>query len=219
MSGQPNYPGEPQTRDEALYFARMLGVIAERPPRSPLVAKLHDLLVTVNPNTLGPILQQDEINDGNKIREFIRFELDCSDDVEAMSYGEVAEILSEEYEDRRRKVAPGHALTGVVEAQLNETPPEGRMRLERLQELKHSHRVAYLQRKYAQTYAPNPEPDQPGDKAAHEWLMQHGNEDGETPVALETWIRYLRAARRVFREHTPRRGRERGGSMAYQRQL
>ncbi len=75
MSGQPKYLGEPQARDEALYFARQLGVIAERPPKLPHHAKLHDWLVAMNPGPVGLILQHEEINDWNKILEFIRFEL------------------------------------------------------------------------------------------------------------------------------------------------
>ena len=82
-----------------------------------------------------------------------------------------------------------------------------------------SHRKAYWQRQYAQTHVPDVEPDQPGDKVAYKWLTEHGIEDGETIVALETWLRYLREARRALGEYAPRRGREHGGSIANQRQL
>lgn len=90
---------------------------------------------------------------------------------------------------------------------------------ERVRRLKKSHGKAHLERQYAQKRCPDLKPDQPGDKAAHDWLTQHGNEDGERPAAPETWLRYLREARKMLRVHVPSRGREHGGSLVHQNRL
>ena len=66
--------------------------------------------------------------------------------------------------------------------------------------LRPADRKAYFQRLYAQSRCSDWDPEQPDDKAAHEWLTEHGDEEGERPATLETWTRYLRKARHVLRQ-------------------
>jgi hypothetical protein len=84
---------------------------------------------------------------------------------------------------------------------------------ELLASLKPSHRRACLQRLYAQRHCPGLDSDQPGDEGAHKWLMEIRDEEGKKPVAYETWIRYLRAARRALGGPNPRRTRDHGSSI------
>ncbi len=65
-----------------------------------------------------------------------------------------------------------------------------------LHTLRPSHVKACEQRKYAQEHVANIEPGQAGDKEAHEWLTDHGDEETRRPVAFLTWARYLREVRK-----------------------
>lgn len=91
--------------------------------------------------------------------------------------------------------------------------------IDRISELKPSHRKAYLERGYAGHRGQRIDSGHPGDRAAYEWLRDHGDEHGNKPVAMETWYRYLREARTALGENHPGRGRPHGSSIARESQI
>jgi len=92
-------------------------------------------------------------------------------------------------------------------------PTEGQCNGEDVAKLQPAHKLAYRQREHAQEEGSDQgrrvEPGHKGDDAAHRWLTEHGDDDGNKPCVLGTWKRYLREARRVLGESAKRSSRPR----------
>ncbi len=91
--------------------------------------------------------------------------------------------------------------------------------VDRLRQMKGAAFLAYQQRAYAQERAFENPAGQQGDKAAHDWLSENGDEDGNRPKAFQTWSRYLRSARRQLGENDNRLTRPRSSSVVSSDQI
>lgn len=85
--------------------------------------------------------------------------------------------------------------------------------------LTRSQQKAYQQRQYGQEQMAGIKPGGEGDEAAHTWLDLHGDEEGNKPVKIGTWRRYLRSARSALGEGESRLDRPPGGSIVNRRQI
>ncbi len=148
------------------------------------------------------------------VEEAIERDADCDDPKRGLHVGLTGQgdIAFEEWKLTGEKVGSGDTADG------QSTVDDGGMPGQ-LVSLKPSHRRAFLQREYAQKHGVQIEPGQSGDKAAHKWLVEHDDEEGNRLASRDTWLRYLRAARRRLDENNPRRGRPHGPSIAPSNQI
>jgi hypothetical protein len=122
--------------------------------------------------------------------------------VQMTSHGEIV------YEEWRLNGQPRSAAYG------KDAPPAET----RLNSLKPSDRKAYQQRYQAQQACESIESGQPGDRDAFAWLFDHRDDEQEL-CSLDTWLRYVRAARRILGENNPRAGREVGPSIVHPNEI
>ena len=150
----------------------------------------------------------------DSLEDAIRCDAQCQDRNEWLHVRltKVGDLAIEEWKLRQGK-APANSRQGHPNDSLSERMEEA------LARLRPSLQKAYLQRQYAQNHGAGIEPDREGDKAAHAWLDLHGDEDGNKPVKIGTWLRYLRASGSELGENNPRREKTFGRSIARRKQL
>jgi hypothetical protein len=115
------------------------------------------------------------------------------------------------YEEWRLRGKPRNTATAT--GGHDELPAESR-----LDQLRPSQKKAHLQRCEAQKSCPSIQFGQAGDRAAYAWLVEH-RDNGQDLCSIMTWLRYLRAARRILGEKNPRAGREDGPSIVHRDEI
>lgn len=185
-------------------------VLWYEPDRGPGISTSENIIVVQSPPAWLPFYRMGR----SSVRQAVERDAECDD---ARKHLHVALTHTGDLtcETRRLSKGDGKATADAGSGQGAPTTDHAEL----LTSLRPSYKMAYVQRGHAQQHRSGLAPGQPGDKAAHEWLMEHGDEDGEKPVALETWTRYLRAARRVLDGPNPRRTRDHGSSIVRSGQI
>lgn len=179
-------------------------VLWYEPDRGPAVPTNVNIVVVESLPTWLPFHQMGR----SSVREAVERDAEC-DDARRSLHVALTPKGDLTHETRRLSKGGGEATGDAGNRQGAPTTDHAEL----LISLRPSYKMAYMQRGHAQQHCSGLAPGQPGDKAAHGWLMEHGDEDEEKPVALNTWTRYLRAVRRRLGEMNPRRTRDHGPSV------